>query len=426
MSVAGRGRSSVILHVPHSSRDIPPDVREDIVLTDQELSAELDRMTDSFTDVIAERVADAVKTNSTTIPTIVAAPVSRLVVDVERFIDGSEPMESVGMGAVYTRTSDDRVLRERVDPALLGRYFYPHAQSVEDAVTETLAEHGTALVIDVHSYPTNRLPYELAGPGDPRPEICLDTDAAHTPSWLEAAAREAFSDFSVEVNSPFAGAYVPLKHHGSDHRVRAIMVEIRRDQYMDESAVALHTGTDRVADAIAQLVRAATLVNEQLALPANTGIVERARLLAVAAHAGQTDKAGVAYWKHPSRVAGHVRSLYPDAPDAAVAVAWLHDVVEDTLWTAAALRDVGVPDDVVDAVVLLTRTDDVAPDEYYARLARNGGLALKVKHADIADNLDESRLAALDQAKAEMFRTKYAKALELLGLEHPWSCLSND
>ena len=36
-------------------------------------------------------------------------PVSRLVVDPERFI--ADPMECVGMGVVYTRTSNGEVLR---------------------------------------------------------------------------------------------------------------------------------------------------------------------------------------------------------------------------------------------------------------------------------------------------------------------------
>ncbi len=145
-------------------------------------------------------------------------------------------------------------------------------------------------------------------------------------------------------------------------------------------------------------------------------MIAQARTLAIAAHEGQFDKAGASYWTHPERVARRVRELYPDAPDEAVAVAWLHDVVEDTDWTAEGLRGEGFSDKVVDAVVLLTRSDDVLDDAYYAAIRSVGGSALMVKHSDITDNLDEERLAVLDPELAARLRLKYAKALPALGL----------
>ena len=145
-------------------------------------------------------------------------------------------------------------------------------------------------------------------------------------------------------------------------------------------------------------------------------IIDRARELSIAAHHGQTDKADVEYWTHPERVAGHARRLYPDAPDAAIAAAWLHDVVEDTPGTADALVAEGFPAEVVDAVVLLTRSDDVASDDYYRAIRERGGIVLMVKHADIADNTDRERLAKLEPELAERLRAKYAHALTQLGL----------
>ena len=41
------------------------------------------------------------------------------------------------------------------------------------------------------------------------------------------------------MNQPFAGAYVPLRWFGKDSRVEAIMLEVRRDAYMDEATGAL-------------------------------------------------------------------------------------------------------------------------------------------------------------------------------------------
>jgi N-formylglutamate amidohydrolase len=44
---------------------------------------------------------------------------------------------------------------------------------------------------------------------------------------------------STGVNAPFAGAYVPLKYYQADARVASVMLEIRRDVYMDERSLAI-------------------------------------------------------------------------------------------------------------------------------------------------------------------------------------------
>jgi hypothetical protein len=59
--------------------------------------------------------------------------------------------------------------------------------------------------------------------------------------------------------------------------------------------------------------------------------VQTAERFAVAAHEGQTDKAGRPYIEHPRRVARRL-----DTPEA-LAAAFLHDVLEDTEHTAADL-----------------------------------------------------------------------------------------
>jgi hypothetical protein len=49
----------IVLHVPHSSRIVPPDVRKSILLIDIELESELIKMTDAYTGElgISESVA---------------------------------------------------------------------------------------------------------------------------------------------------------------------------------------------------------------------------------------------------------------------------------------------------------------------------------------------------------------------------------
>jgi N-formylglutamate amidohydrolase len=228
----GDALSTVLLHVPHASTVIPSWVRERILLDDRALARELAAMTDARTDGIAEVAADAAQLR----PWRFVNRLSRLVIDPERFTEpGAEEMEAVGMGAVYTATHDRRTLR-RDDPEhhdeLLSRFFEPYAGALADVVDERLTTTGSAVVIDVHSYPEVALPYELH-PDLDRSQICLGVDSAHTPEWLVTAAREAFAGWATAVNAPFAGTYVPTRHFARDFRVASIMIEIRRDLYLD-------------------------------------------------------------------------------------------------------------------------------------------------------------------------------------------------
>ncbi|MET7686734.1 N-formylglutamate amidohydrolase [Streptomyces sp. NPDC005483] len=247
----GAPESPVILHVPHSAREIPAEVRAGIVLDDLALERELDHIVDAHTAELAEEAA----ARAGLMPWRFVNRLSRLVVDPERFPDGREEMLAVGMGAVYTKTTQREELRPAgADPGpLIARYFRPYARAMTDAVARRLAVTGRAVIIDVHSYPSAPLPYELHGEG-PRPPVCLGTDSFHTPPELLAAAREAFGEAGLD--SPFSGTYVPLEFYGRDPRVSALMVEIRRDTYMAEPGGPAGPGLQRLAQVLAALVDA--------------------------------------------------------------------------------------------------------------------------------------------------------------------------
>ncbi|MFF1451232.1 N-formylglutamate amidohydrolase [Streptomyces sp. NPDC058274] len=250
----GTAGSPVLLHVPHSAREIPASVRDGILLDDTALKEELDHITDAHTAELAALAAGAAEVT----PWRFVNRLSRLVIDPERFPDEREEMLSVGMGAVYTRTTQRTPLRSAdTDPGpLVDRYFHPYARAMTEAVADRLAVTGRAVVIDVHSYPTDRLPYELHGEG-PRPPVCLGTDGFHTPPELLALAREAFAGLGgTGVDSPFSGAYVPLDFYGREPRVSALMVEIRRDTYMTEPGGLTGPGLAPLAAALTALVDA--------------------------------------------------------------------------------------------------------------------------------------------------------------------------
>jgi hypothetical protein len=142
-------------------------------------------------------------------------------------------------------------------------------------------------------------------------------------------------------------------------------------------------------------------------------LVEAARLVATAVHAGQVDKGGAPYIEHPAFVADRVRWLGGD--EVAAAVAWLHDVVEDTTVSLDALASV-FPARVVEAVDGLTRREG---EPYFEYIERAGGdsVARTVKRCDLEHNLDVSRLpgGGVDLSEADRARlAKYERARGVL------------
>ena len=142
--------------------------------------------------------------------------------------------------------------------------------------------------------------------------------------------------------------------------------------------------------------------------------VDRARLLATMAHAGQKDKAGVPYIDHPAAVAAAVKHLGEDYEIAA----WLHDVVEDCgikmpIIYANFLSIVG------DAVGTLThRVPGTATSlcyEDYILDCRANTIARAVKIADLKHNLLPERICKLKDPLSKMAR--YHAALAVLEAE---------
>lgn len=111
-----------------------------------------------------------------------------------------------------------------------------------------------------------------------------------------------------------------------------------------------------------------------------------AEQIATRAHANQFRRDGVTpYITHPEAV---VKKLAAESDDVKAA-AWLHDVLEDTCLTATTLLDSGIPKQVVDAVVRLTKTSGHSYN-FYLEGVRENEIARKVKVADMLHNLSDA------------------------------------
>lgn len=241
-----------ILHVPHSSTIIPQEERTNIILNEEDLAHQILKMTDWYTDELFFQKGDRFE--------MVRYPVSRFVLDPERFEDDkSELMAKLGMGVIYTQSSEGKKLRDSVSPEtrerMLNQYYRPHHRYLTKAVSSILSKHGKALVLDCHSFPSTPQPYETDQRKE-RPDICLGTDSFHTPRRLTQLLRDKFiaQGFTVQINRPFGGALVPMKYYRQEKAVSAIMIEVNRHLYMDERTGDRLFDFEKIKQAIGSIV----------------------------------------------------------------------------------------------------------------------------------------------------------------------------
>lgn len=128
--------------------------------------------------------------------------------------------------------------------------------------------------------------------------------------------------------------------------------------------------------------------------------------IAIRAHEGQKDKSEREYVMHPIRVAERCK-----APRAKI-VALLHDTIEDSDVTAEYLRSEGFPEEIISAVLSVTKQEGETYDDFVDRAAANA-IGREVKLADLEDNMDIRRLHKITDEDVARLR-KYLRAWQYL------------
>ena len=134
-------------------------------------------------------------------------------------------------------------------------------------------------------------------------------------------------------------------------------------------------------------------------------LLDKAIAIAQKAHIAQIDKAGKPYIGHPLRVMEAMET------ESEKIVAILHDAVEDSELTIEDLNIAGFSDRVVRAIDAITKREGEELQDYLIRVMDNP-LALKVKIADMTDNLDLSRISYptdKDRARIKIYRENIIK-----------------
>ena len=138
--------------------------------------------------------------------------------------------------------------------------------------------------------------------------------------------------------------------------------------------------------------------------------IQQAKELAFKIHANQTDKAGAPYTLHLETVASKLTEQGEN--EDVIVVGWLHDSVEDTDITVGEIRDL-FGDDISTAVDAITKRKNEPYQDYLQRVKTNE-IARIVKLADLAHNMDLSRLCNItDKDLKRLEKYKQAKAFLL-------------
>ena len=137
-----------------------------------------------------------------------------------------------------------------------------------------------------------------------------------------------------------------------------------------------------------------------------TPMTKKAMKLMFEKHKNQRDKSDIPYVFHPF----HVAESMDD--EVSTTVALLHDIVEDTDVSIEELTKMGFPNEVTDALKLMTHDKSDDYFDYIKKIATNP-IARKVKLSDLKHNSDLSRLSEVTEKDLERVE-KYKKSIDYL------------
>jgi (p)ppGpp synthase/HD superfamily hydrolase len=140
------------------------------------------------------------------------------------------------------------------------------------------------------------------------------------------------------------------------------------------------------------------------------------------AHDGQEYAPGVPYWKHPVAVLNKLIFISDAVHDShrfevEAHAALLHDVLEDTEYTADDLREMGYSEDVLWIVTHMTKDRDMTYEQYICGIVEcNHQMKrslLNVKRADVLVNSEGDKIHMTEERRTRLVK-KYEMANELL------------
>jgi N-formylglutamate deformylase len=238
--------SPVLVEVPHSGLQVPPEVESEI---DGTPSAML-RDSDIYVDQLYQRAPEHGAT-------LLVSRVSRYVVDLNR---GPDEVDSAAVpkhphgrhiparGVVWrARTDGTPLLRKPLTVAQFARrieqFYDPYHQTLRDVAAQMREQHGQVIIVAAHSMPsTGRR--TMGGREVRRADIVPGTRGRSTADGriidlIDSHFRDA--GLSVKHDEPYRGGWTTSSYGAPKRGQHAVQIELNRALYVDEQTSEIKT-----------------------------------------------------------------------------------------------------------------------------------------------------------------------------------------
>lgn len=136
-------------------------------------------------------------------------------------------------------------------------------------------------------------------------------------------------------------------------------------------------------------------------------LVKKATMIANIFFKDKKDKGGYPYLGHLQ----YVSNGFDDTNHKVVGL--LHDVIEDTVVSKTILKELGFPNNIIDAIDILTRKTEDYSSYIDSIVNSNNLLAIDVKMKDLEHNMDITRISNPTEEDRKRIE-KYKKSFEKL------------
>jgi N-formylglutamate deformylase len=253
-----QGSGPIVLGLPHTGTDVPPDIVG--LLNDRGLAL-------ADTDWNIHRLYGGLLDNVTTVRT----HIHRYVIDVNRGPDDASlyPGQNTTGLCPVTDFAGDPIYRDGCEPDAQEierrrqTYHTPYHNVLSTELARVKAIHGVAVLYDCHSI-RGKIPYLFA---DTLPDFNIGTNSSTScAASMEKAVEEichSAPDFTSIVNGRFKGGWTTRNYGQPARGIHAIQMELAQSTYMQEAppwtydearADHLRVVLSRILNALEQLV----------------------------------------------------------------------------------------------------------------------------------------------------------------------------
>lgn len=225
-----RGNSPIVLGLPHTGTDVPPDIWEGLNDTGRALAD---------TDWHIDRLYKDLGLDLTRVRT----PVHRYVIDVNRGPDDASlyPGQNTTGLCPLTDFDGETIHREGAEPDAteIARrkevYHTPYHDALSTELARVREKYGVAILYDCHSI-RSVIPYLF---DDTLPDFNIGTNSSSScATSVEKSVHlrcRAAMDYSSVLNGRFKGGWTTRKYGQPSDNIHAIQMELAQSTYMDET-----------------------------------------------------------------------------------------------------------------------------------------------------------------------------------------------